>query len=191
MLHDKNEKLKLRRTAVGKIAVEASAENALAVLWDIKSIACYEPKVDSALVTPGTQKQGTYFARGHFAGLPWSGTFTYELNHHGFYSEMKRGAFGVKVQGGFVVTSESLDKCLITHYERYEFPYWLAPLSLIVRLYLHRAMKKELSNLAQLIQQTVRPCLTEGVKLYKRLTHIERLLLQRAGRRQPENTERD
>ena len=141
----------MRRTEVGKIAVEVSAEKALAVLWDIKSIECYEPKVDSALVIPGTQNKGTYFARGHFAGIPWGGLFAYELNHHGFYSEMKRGAFGVKVQGGFVVTSESSDKCLITHYERYEFPYWLSPISLFVRLYLHRAMKKELSNLAQLI----------------------------------------
>ena len=159
-MNDENENLKMRRTEVGKIAVEVSAEKALAVLWDIKSIECYEPKVDSALVIPGTQNKGTYFARGRFAGIPWSGLFTYELNHHGFYSEMKRGAFGVKVQGGFVVTSESLDQCLITHYERYEFPSWLSPLSLFVRLYLHRAMKKELGNLVQLIHQTARPSIT-------------------------------
>lgn len=150
----------MRRTEVGKITVEVSAEKALAVLWDIKSIARYEPKVDSALVIPGTQTEGTYLARGRFAGIPWSGTFTYELNHHGFYSEMKRGAFGVKVQGGFVVIAESLDKCLITHYERYEFPSWLSPLSLFVRLYLRRAMEKELSNLAQLIHQTAQPRIT-------------------------------
>ena len=150
-MNDENESLKMRCTEVGKIAVEVSAEKALALLWDIKSIECYEPKVDSASVIPGTENKRTYFASGHFAGIPWSGAFTYELKHHGFSSEMKRGAFGVKVQGGFVVTSESLDKCLITHYERYEFPYWLSPLSLFVGLYLHRAMKKELGNLAQLI----------------------------------------
>ncbi len=166
-MNDENENLKMRRTEVGKIAVEVSAEKALAVLWDIKSIECYEPKADSALVIPGTQNKGTYFARGRFAGIPWSGLFTYELNHHGFYSEMNRGAFGVKVQGGFVVTSESSNKCLITHYERYEFPCWLSPLSLFVRLYLHRAMKKELGNLVQLIHQTVRPYLTEGAKMNK------------------------
>ena len=161
----------MRRTEVGKIAVEVSAEKALAVLWDIKAIECYEPKVDSALVISGTQNKGTYFPRGHFAGVPWSGAFTYELNHYGFYSEMKRRAFGVQVQGGFVVTSESSDKCLITHYERYEFPAWLSPLSLFVRLYLQRAMKKELGNLAQLIHRTIQTrIVTNNIKVAKNRT---------------------
>lgn len=160
LLNGENEQLKMRRTEVGKIAVAVSAEQALAVLWAIKFIECYEPKVDAVFVLPATQNKGTYFARGHFAGIPWSGTFTYELNQHGFYSEMKRGVFGVKVQGGFVVTAASLGQCLITHYERYEFPAWLSPFSLFVRFYLHRAMKQELSNLAQLIQRTVQPSIT-------------------------------
>lgn len=61
------------------------------------------------------------------------------------------GALGVGVLGGFVVTSESAGRCVIAHYERYDLPSWLSPLSTLARPYLRRAMSRELRALARLI----------------------------------------
>jgi len=141
----------VRFTEVGQLRVAAPAEAALAVLWDIRSIASYEPKVRSATVSPSGARNGTFFARGSFTGLPWSGTFTYQLTRSGFYSRMKPGALGLQVQGGFFVASASACQCVITHYERYECPCWLSPLTVPARSYLRRAIKEELDALARLI----------------------------------------
>jgi len=134
------------------IALDVSAEDALAVLWDIQSLSLYEPKVDSAWIKPETDKKGTYSVTGRFAGWLWRGKFSYELNDHGFHSEMIQGTRGIKVNGGFVVKAERRDRCRITHYEHYEFPRWMSPLA---RLYLHWAMKKELHDLAEIIHNQV------------------------------------
>ncbi len=114
----------------GRVSVPVPAEHVVAFLWDLGSLARYEPKVDAVKVRPVTEKTGTYAAQGRFAGLPWGGRFSYALNPHGFHSEMIRGPRGMRVQGGFVVKSEGADVCLITHYERYQFPRWLFPLML-------------------------------------------------------------
>ncbi|MGH7494543.1 MAG: SRPBCC family protein [bacterium] len=133
------------------IALDLPAEDALAVLWDIQTLKLYDPKVDSAWVKPETEKKGTYSVTGRFAGKLWRGEFSYELNDHGFHSEMIQGPQGIKVNGGFVVKAEHRDRCRITHYEHYKFPYWMSPLALLARLYLYWAMKKELRDLAQII----------------------------------------
>ncbi|MGH7598819.1 MAG: hypothetical protein ACREOI_20895 [bacterium] len=133
------------------IALKLPAEEALAVLWDIQALELYEPKVDSARVKPETEKKGTYSVTGRFAGKLWRGEFSYELNDHGFHSEMIQGPQGIKVNGGFVVKAEHRDRCRITHYEHYEFPHWMSPLALLARLYLYWAMKKELREVAKLI----------------------------------------
>ncbi|MCI0694246.1 hypothetical protein L0337_19845 [candidate division KSB1 bacterium] len=144
-----------RISATDCIVLDLPAEKALAVLWDIKSLELYEPKVDSAQVRPETERKGIYSAKGHFAGIPWRGEFSYELNDHGFHSEMIRGPMRIEVNGGFIVNSEGPDSCLITHYEHYRFPYWISPLTLLARPYLHWAMRKELRELAGTIHSKV------------------------------------
>lgn len=142
-----------RVSCTGKISIGVPAEQALAVLWDIQSLKLYEPKVDSAQVEPETQTNGTYIVWGRFAGLRWRGKFSYEINDRGFQSKMLQGPSGVQVHGGFVVQAEDSHRCQITHYENYQLPHWMSPLALLIRLYLFWAIKKELRDLATLIQQ--------------------------------------
>lgn len=140
-------------SVTGRIPLDLPAENALAVVRDLKYIELYEPKVDSACIKPETKKTGSYSLKGRFAGVPWNGKFSYELNNQGFHSEMIQRSWGVSMNGGFVVLSEGLDRCHIVHYENYRFPYWMSPLIRLVRLYLSWAMKKELRELAKIIHE--------------------------------------
>jgi len=140
-------------TCTGKISVGAPAEQALAVLWDIQNLKLYEPKADSAQIEPETKTNGTYIVQGRFAGMRWRGKFSYEINDRGFHSEMLQGPSGVQVNGGFAVNSEGAQRCQITHYENYQLPHWMSLLALLIRIYLFWAMKKELRDLADVIQE--------------------------------------
>jgi hypothetical protein len=140
------------------IPLNLPAEQALAILWDVKNLSLYEPKVDAMQVKPETEERGTYAIMGRFAGLPWRGIFSYVLNPRGFHSELLEGPSGVKMNGGFVVTPGHAGQCLITHYERYQFTSWLALLAPLIRLYLTWAIKKELRGLAAVISK--KSCLT-------------------------------
>jgi len=135
------------------IPLNLPAEQALAILWDVKNLSLYEPKVDAMQVKPETEEKGTYSIWGRFAGLPWRGIFSYALNPRGFHSELLEGPSSVKMNGGFVVTSGRADQCLITYYERYQFTSWLALLAPLIRLYLTWAIKKELDGLAVVISK--------------------------------------
>jgi hypothetical protein len=146
-------------TVTDSIPLGLSAEQALAILWDVKNLSLYEPKVDAMQVEPEAEGRGTYAVRGRFAGLPWRGIFSYVLNPRGFHSELLKGPSGVRMNGGFVVTSGRADKCLITHYERYQFTSWLALLGPLIRLYLTWAIKKELRGLAVVISKKSCPVL--------------------------------
>jgi hypothetical protein len=142
-----------KMTVTDSIPLGLPAEQALAILWDVKNLRLYEPKVDAMRVEPETEGRGTYAVRGRFAGLPWRGIFSYVLNPRGFHSELLEGPSGVRMNGGFVVTSGRADQCLITHYERYQFTSWLALLAPLIRLYLTWAIKKELRGLAGVISK--------------------------------------
>ncbi|MCW5968655.1 MAG: hypothetical protein KIT57_09085 [Blastocatellales bacterium] len=135
------------------ILVDALPKHAVAVIKDLKWLAHYEPKVDSVRIEPKTQMCGSYTACGRFAGLPWRGSFSYEMRPHGFHSKMISGPWGVQVSGGFVVRSNEQCRCRVIHYERYQLSWWLWPLVFLLRLYLKRAMKDELCAVAKLIQQ--------------------------------------
>lgn len=136
-----------------EVLVEASGEQVLRVLKDLNCMAQYEPKVDFLRVTPKLRAGGTYTARGHFAGLPWQGRFSYEIRPHGFHSEMVAGPPGVQVSGGFVVRSDKRDRSRIIHYEQYQLSWWLWPFVFPLRLYLKQAIRNELRAVAQLIQR--------------------------------------
>jgi len=140
-----------RVSVIGKVGVGLPAENVLAALWEISNLGDYEPKVDFVRVMPETEMKGRYSAAGRFAGIRWSGRFFYKLNRRGFHSEMVEGPPGVGVYGGFVVKPEGPDRCAITHYERYQFPRWLLPLTVPLRVYLSWTIRKELRNLVKVI----------------------------------------
>lgn len=141
-----------RITAVQALELSCPPAAALPAVWDIRNIERCEVKADSVRVHPRTDRDGTYEVRGRFAGVPWNGRFEYELNPTGFHS---RDA-GVPpdqamVEGGFIVTPLGADHCTVIHYEQYVLARWLAPLSLLVKAYLHRTMRRELRDLRQLV----------------------------------------
>lgn len=149
-------------TVTDSITLELPAEQALGVLWEVENLGLYEPKVDAIQVEPETKERGTYAVKGRFAGFPWRGKFSYVLNPRGFHSELLSGPPGIRVNGGFVVTSKRSGQCLITHYERYQFSSWLALLAPLIRFYLIRAIKKELRGLAGIISEKSCPASADG-----------------------------
>jgi hypothetical protein len=146
-------------TVTDSITLDLPAERALAVLWDVNNLSLYEPKVDAIRVKPQTEGRGTYAVRGRFVGLPWRGVFSYALNPRGFRSELLKGPSGVRVNGGFVVSSRRPGQCLVTHYERYQFSSWVSVLVPLLRPYLTWAIRKELRGLAAIITEKSRPTL--------------------------------
>jgi hypothetical protein len=139
-------------TAVRAIEVACRKEDALAVVWEIKNIEKSEVKADLVIVNKETEKKGTYNVRGHFAGIPWHNTFSYELNEKGFHSvEAYPPASGSRIQGGFIVEETGENSCNIIHYEQYVIPLWLVPLKPFIQMYLLWSMKKELRDVRELI----------------------------------------
>lgn len=141
-----------RITAVEALELPCPPAAALPAVWDIRNVERCEVKADSVRVHPRTDRDGTYDVRGRFAGVAWKGRFQYELTPTGFHS---RDA-GVPperatVEGGFVVTPLGADHCTVIHYEQYVLARWLAPLSPLVKLYLHFTMRRELRDLRRLL----------------------------------------
>lgn len=138
----------VRRT----VSVNCSALEAVSFLQNIALLEWYEPKVDSISVSRITPQRGEFLVKGRLAGVPWSGVFSYALHRCGFRSEMKAGPRGVRLKGGFVVRPESPESCSVTHYEHYEFSGWLQLLSPLLRLLLSCSIRKEVHNVAKLIE---------------------------------------
>jgi hypothetical protein len=139
----------VKRTA----RVKRPAREAISFLQDVATLEWYEPKVDLISVRRYTPQSGEYWIKGHFVGLPWSGGFSYTLHRCGFRSEMTKAPRGVRLKGGFVVKPETPASCSVTHYERYQFSSWLLPLIPLIRFYLARSIKQEVSNVAKLIEE--------------------------------------
>ena len=139
-------------SAISTIEIPCSKEDALAIIWDIKNIEKSEVKADAVQVQQETDRHGTYTVQGHFAGIPWHGKFTYDLNDKGFHSvENNAPASGPRIQGGFIVESGQKEACKIIHYEHYKLPRWLVPLKPFIEMYLNWSMKKELLAMKDMI----------------------------------------
>jgi uncharacterized membrane protein len=133
------------------IEAECCADRALGYLWDINNMPQYEPKVDSVRVTPESNGSGTYSVRGYFAGISWAGKFDLRLNTRGFESEAIKLPLPIQVRGGFVVTPKTTKRCQISHTEEYRLPWWTLPLCPALKIYLRRAIKREMENLQQVL----------------------------------------
>ena len=145
----------IREVAViSTIDVPCPKEQALRVVWDIKTIEITEVKADAVTVHPGTERKGTYDVQGHFAGVPWQNSFAYELNDKGFHSQdVNPPASGPMVSGGFIVEETGENSCKIIHYEQYVLPWRFLALKPFIILYLKWSMWKELRDMKNLIFQ--------------------------------------
>jgi hypothetical protein len=140
-----------RITVVSAREMPYPQEVVAAATREVENIAITERKADWVKAHPRTSAEGTYSVRGHFAGVPWTGEFAYELHDAGFHSRtagVPREA--AKVEGGFVVTPLA-DGCTVFHYEQYVLARWLAPFALLVRAYLRWTMRGELRDLEALV----------------------------------------
>jgi hypothetical protein len=140
-----------RRVSVTRtIEVPAPAGHVLGAVQNIKNIEHCEVKADAVTVFPDSDAHGWYAVRGHFAGVPWRGRFTYALNANGFHSHNEKRT----VEGGFRVEPLRDDHCVVAHYEEYVLARWLVPLRGAIRQYLRWSMSRELEDLAALATST-------------------------------------
>ena len=144
-----------RITVVSAREMPYRRDQVVAEIREVQNIEITEVKADRVEVHPVTPDTGTYSVRGHFAAVPWRGEFAYELTDAGFHSRTAGvPPEAAKVEGGFVVTPLA-GGCTVIHYEHYVLAPWLRPLALLVRLYLHRSMRRELRDIEALAAATV------------------------------------
>jgi len=126
---------------------------ARAVVCDLASIARTEVKAREVRVEPSEDgRRGSYWVRGSFAGVPWTGRFAYELHRCGFHSvNVERRRFGIDISGGFVVTDGSRPgTCRMRHYEQYLLPWRLVALKPLLVAFLAWSMGPELATITEL-----------------------------------------
>ncbi len=136
-------------------AIKLNCDDAVAIaaVQDIWAIERTEVKADRVRVAPASATDGTYEVDGRFAGVRWSSRFAYRLHESGFHSEKLPGErpTGWGISGGFAAAPAGPGRCVVTHYEDYDLPQYLAPLRAPIRLYLRWSMGVELRRLRDLI----------------------------------------
>ena len=137
---------------VSTIVISAPQTDALAIVQNIKNIEKSEVKADEVIVHPDTETKGTYWVCGHFAGIPWTHTFAYELNEKGFHSmEATPPPSGTRISGGFIVEALGERECKVIHYEDYKLSWWMLPAKPLIVWYLKWSMRKELRAVRDLV----------------------------------------
>lgn len=126
-----------------------------AVVCDISTIADSELKALEVQVEPETAERGTYWVRGSFAGVPWSGRFAYFRHEHGFHSvNIEPRRFDVDISGGFIVTpAADPGRCRLRHYEQYLLPWRLVVLKPVIVAYLRWSMGPELARITEMARR--------------------------------------
>ena len=127
-------------TVTRRILVSAPRESVKKYLSDLREIARYEPKVDSIDLA---SEADSVHASGRFLGLPWHGSFRFEMTIDGGYR-------GVMVQGPLrsmecrVALRPVIGGTLVVHDEHYDLPFLLRPLSPLIRRWLDHTLESEL-----------------------------------------------
>jgi hypothetical protein len=128
-----------------RILVSAPRDSVQKYLSDLSEIAKYEPKVSSIEVAPpveGVAGQEAS-AQGRFFGLPWHGTFRFEMTVDGGYH-------GVMIHGPLrrmecrMHLRPVIGGTVIEHDETYELPLLLRPLTSMIRGWLKKSLETEL-----------------------------------------------
>ncbi len=141
-----------RITVSERLKISVDKPRALAFLHRIENLADYEPKVDTIRVVRAGMKLGSYSAHGRFLMGRWKGNFKYRIGKHGFESQSTDLRFGFQVSGGFVVKALAANRCSVTHTERYDLPWVLAPFVPLFRPYLRRSIRIELGRISELVR---------------------------------------
>jgi hypothetical protein len=145
------------------VMVDRPVEDVLPHLWKIKNVEYCERKADEVTVTPEQSWTGRYVIRGRIFGvLPWTDEFRYVLHEAGFHSQDTghcRG--GLRINGGFTAEPRGAG-CRIWHYERYLLPWPLAPLKPVVTAYVRWTQRREMRDLACLIEKLEQPDAVAG-----------------------------
>ena len=122
-----------------RILISAPYESVRRYLSDLRSIAHYEPKVDSIRINPA----GEAAAAGRFFGMRWDATFRFEFGRDGGYR-------GVMVSGPLkhveyrIMLRPVNGGTMLEHDEEYELPLFLRPLQPMVRRWLNHTLETEL-----------------------------------------------
>jgi hypothetical protein len=125
-----------------RILVSAPRDSVQKYLSDLREIAKYEQKVDAIELTTGAEGVEAS-ASGRFLGLPWRGTFRFEMTRDGGYR-------GVMVQGPLsrmesrIVLRPVIGGTLIEHDEIYDLPFFMRPLKSLVKRWLDHTLESEL-----------------------------------------------
>ncbi|OGS42205.1 MAG: hypothetical protein A2506_07405 [Elusimicrobia bacterium RIFOXYD12_FULL_66_9] len=134
-------------TVSRRILVSAPQGSVQRYLSDLQEIAKYEPKVDSidvASTDAGQQASVT----GRFLGLPWSGTFRFEMTRDGGYR-------GVMVNGPLrriesrVLLRPVIGGTLVEHQQVYEVPFFMRPLKPFVTRWLDSTIENGLGYIKE------------------------------------------
>jgi hypothetical protein len=133
-----------------RILVSAPRDSVQKYLSDLRQIAKYEPKVNSIEIAPQAEGASSQEAaiEGRFFGLPWHGTFRFDMTMDGGYR-------GVMIQGPLrrmdcrIVLRPVVGGTVIEHDENYELPLFLRPLSSVVRRWLDKALETELDSIKE------------------------------------------
>ena len=128
-----------------RILVSAPRDSVRTYLSDLREIAKYEPKVNSIEVAPTAEGFGGQeaSAEGRFFGLPWHGTFRFEMTQDGGYR-------GVMVHGPLrrmecrIALRPVIGGTLIEHDETYELPLLVRPLNSLIKRWLNHTLENEL-----------------------------------------------
>ncbi len=128
-----------------RILVSAPRDSVRKYLSDLREIANYETKVDSIEVAPPAEGVAgrEASAEGRFFGLPWRGTFRFEMTQDGGYR-------GVMVRGPLrrmecrIILRSVAGGTVIEHDETYELPMILRPLDFLIRRWLDQTLENEL-----------------------------------------------
>jgi hypothetical protein len=133
-----------------RILVSAPRDSVQKYLSDLREIAKYEPKVTSIEVAPAAEGVAGQeaSAQGRFFGLPWHGTFRFEMTQDGGYR-------GVMVHGPLrrmeirMVLRPVIGGTVIEHDETYELPLLLRPLNSMIRRWLNTTLENELDSIKE------------------------------------------
>jgi hypothetical protein len=122
------------------ILVSAPRDSVQKYLSDLREIAKYEPKVDKISVAPEGAEAS---ASGRFLGLPWRGTFRFEMMKDGGYR-------GIMLQGPLkkmdcrIILRPVTGGTIIEREENYDLPFLMRPLKPLIRRWLDHTLESEL-----------------------------------------------
>jgi hypothetical protein len=132
-----------------RILISAPRDSVRKYLSDLREIARYEPKVDSIEVAPPVDGPGLEAsAQGRFFGLPWRGTFRFEMTQDGGYR-------GVMVRGPLrrmecrIMLRPVVGGTVIEHDEAYDLPLMVRPLNSLIRRWLNHTLESELDSIKE------------------------------------------